>query len=202
MLFGKKEDEARLPDLPSSRGRVTSGKVALSGSNPGGGLPAFPDSPSENKPLQNTVKEADSDSGVALPPPPRNVKVIEMEEWQPSSHQVETLSPRGTYPELHETDEDELVPPPKPHFSEPPARAVKSAPTAMDDVFVRIDKFHSARRALSEVQNRLDDIDEVVKRIRETKLREEQELASWEKDLVHIKARVQSVNENIFEKVE
>ena len=75
-------------------------------------------------------------------------------------------------------------------------------PQQVDDVFVRIDKFHTARKSLSEIQNKLNDIDELVRRIRDTKLKEEQELANWEKELMQIKSKVQTVTENIFEKVE
>ncbi|MBU0906707.1 MAG: hypothetical protein KKD18_02905 [Nanoarchaeota archaeon] len=75
-------------------------------------------------------------------------------------------------------------------------------PQQQADVFVRIDKFHSARKSLSEIQNRLDDIDELIRRIKDTKLKEEQELAGWERDLMQVKSRIQTVTENIFEKVE
>ena len=70
------------------------------------------------------------------------------------------------------------------------------------DVFVRIDKFHSARRALRGANNSLKEISELMKKIREVKLREEQELAAWERDVANVKARIRDVTENIFEKVE
>jgi len=48
----------------------------------------------------------------------------------------------------------------------------------------------------------LEDIDELIKKIRETKLREDQEISSWENDVLHVKTRIKEVSENIFEKLE
>jgi len=114
--------------------------------------------------------------------------------------------------ETHEEVEEEMLPPKPKELSNLPAprgryvqqkpRLRIAQPQQAADVFVRIDKFHTARKSLSEIKNRLNDIDELVRRIRDTKLREEQELAGWEKELLQIKSRVQTVTENIFEKVE
>ncbi len=107
-------------------------------------------------------------------------------------------------PEMpHKPRELERLPSPKRMYvqnKQPGRMAIQ--PQQVADVFVRIDKFHTARKSLNEIQNRLNDIDELIRRIRDTKLKEEQELASWEKDLMQIKGRVQTVTENIFEKVE
>ncbi|MBS3099245.1 hypothetical protein J4462_03465 [Candidatus Pacearchaeota archaeon] len=56
-------------------------------------------------------------------------------------------------------------------------------PTGVD-VFVKIDKFHSAKKTLRDVGNSLEEIDSLIKKIREVKLREEQEISSWEKDVI------------------
>jgi len=71
-----------------------------------------------------------------------------------------------------------------------------------EDVYVKIDKFHSARKSLNLARTKLDEIDEVMRKIRETRMREEQELASWEKDIDSVKTKVEDVTKNIFEKVE
>lgn len=71
-----------------------------------------------------------------------------------------------------------------------------------EDVYVKIDRFHSARKALNSARNKLAEIDELMKKIRETKMREEQELSSWEKEIDVIKTKVEDVTKNIFEKVE
>ena len=67
---------------------------------------------------------------------------------------------------------------------------------------MKIDKFHSAKKTLAAIESKVDEIDEMLKRIRETKLREDQELSSWDSELMHVKARIKEVSENIFEKLE
>jgi len=195
MLFGKKEDKSELPDLPSSRASVN--VKPLMGSPEKGktietSLPELPEVP----PLESAKAEPVERFPEPLPRPEPKAQMVEMQEWQPSSEFPEEEEvPEHT--ELEEVEEEieplPIAPPPT-----RPARA-KEKPA---DVFVRIDKFHSARKALTEIEDRLADIDDLVKKIRETKLREEQELSSWEKDITHIQARVQTVTENIFEKVE
>jgi len=71
-----------------------------------------------------------------------------------------------------------------------------------EDVYVKIDRFHSARKALNGARNKLKEIDETMKKIRETRLREEQELSFWEKEIGSIKSKVEDVTKNIFEKIE
>ena len=71
-----------------------------------------------------------------------------------------------------------------------------------EDVYVKIDRFHSARKALTGARNKLTEIEEVMRKIRETRMREEQELASWEKDIDSVKSKVEDVTKNIFEKIE
>ena len=67
---------------------------------------------------------------------------------------------------------------------------------------MKIDKFYSAKRALEAAASKIDDIDALLQKIRETKMREEQELTSWEKEITTIKARIKDVTDTIFEKVE
>lgn len=71
-----------------------------------------------------------------------------------------------------------------------------------NDVFVKIDKFNSAKKALEAAQLKIDEMQELLKVIRETKMREEQELDYWEKETATARAHVQQVTENLFGKAE
>jgi len=71
-----------------------------------------------------------------------------------------------------------------------------------DIVFVKIDKFQSARKALLSSQTRIKDIESLLKKIREVRLREDQELAAWEKDLTETKSYIEEVSKNLFDKME
>ncbi len=70
------------------------------------------------------------------------------------------------------------------------------------DIYVKIDKFYSAKKSLEGAKDQLDQIEDLLKKIRDIKMREEQELEVWEKELLTAKARIQEVGENIFEKQE
>ncbi|MBU0760621.1 MAG: hypothetical protein KJ600_03475 [Nanoarchaeota archaeon] len=200
MIFRKKEEEEKLPDLPPLPGssmRAKFGGSEYDDDNEKSALPKFPDSPSHNQFSRVAIKEAveDKEPEEIIGHESRDVNVIEMDEWHP----VNPLKHRELeHHEVEEIEEDEPVE--QRYVVEPPRTNVQTARPA--DIFVRIDKFHSARKTLREISERLEEIDEVVQKIRETKLREEQELASWEKDLAHIKGRIKIVSESIFEKVE
>lgn len=229
MLFGKKERKKRLPDLPSSGARSGLGIHAPAPEREDHSLPAFPDSPAHNDFSQAAIKDAVGDekyeddqeeypeSGYHPAQPEshaggeekvgglekENIKIVEMEEWQPSVRDKEE-EPR--LPEEHHSygipQPPKSTPPPVNVMPEVPAEPVARPPSKVPDVFVKIDKFHSAKRALSEVKDKLGEIDELIKKIRETKLREDQEIVAWEKDMEHIKARMRDVTESIFEKVD
>lgn len=70
------------------------------------------------------------------------------------------------------------------------------------DIFIKIDKFYGAKKTLNTTNEQLEDIDTLLKKIRETKQKEEQELAAWEKEIATIKARIKEVTTTIFEKTE
>lgn len=69
-------------------------------------------------------------------------------------------------------------------------------------IFVRVDKFQLARNSLETVKFKLNEIEELLKTIRDVKAKEDTELSSWESDLENIKSRVQNVLNDIFERTE
>jgi len=228
MLFSKKEKRRKLPDLPA-RGSRASFDAPAPEDEREHPLPAFPDSPTHNEFSQAAIKDAigahedeeyhENEEGEFHPShPPRdsgdeekvgekeenNIKIVEMEEWHPSVQNEEHEEHHG-------------IPPPRSaHRNLPPPRSV-SPPSVMShappvaarrpekkasDVFVKIDKYNSAKRAMGDVKMKLAEIDELIKKIRETKMREEQEIVAWEKDMENIKARMKDITENIFEKID
>jgi chromosome segregation ATPase len=110
-------------------------------------------------------------------------------------------------PEETENYEEELPKLPDkfrfPRMEEPKKMTSEFTPAAKsEDVYVKIDRFHSARKALNGARAKLKEIDETMRKIRETRQREEQELSFWEKEIGSIKTKVEDVTKNIFEKIE
>lgn len=173
-------------------------------------LPTFPDAPNHEGFTQSAIKDAMNieDETPELPELPEynshddNLQTQEMEEWSPQE-------PRAFRPpEIKESiqrieiQEPEQVIPPLPHKMEPPRTITLPLNERKSDIFVKINKFNSAKKSLAEIANKIEEIDETLRKIKETKMREEQELSSWEKEIALVKAHIKNVEENIFEKLE
>lgn len=91
----------------------------------------------------------------------------------------------------------ELEPPSS--FSYQPKHSLAHEPKA--NIFVKIEKFNSARKALASAQQKISEIDKMLKKIREARLREEQELSSWEKEVESAKARIEEASKDLFDKL-
>jgi hypothetical protein len=211
-MFGKKkEEDEKLPDLPplprtSSLGSNLK-KVSDSTSDdlderhP---LPAFPDTPGHNNFSNAAIKGAVGGRDEHYESSDDNeedkVKVVEMEEWNPEHKEY-----GGELPDEKYKSRDSFDLPSLPEESVNVLGAVRNTTREISsdapDVFIKIDKFRSAKKALIDVKAKLGDIDQLIHKIREVKMREEQELSSWEKDMEQIKSRIKNVTENIFEKV-
>lgn len=201
-MFSSNQDRrGGLPDLPPVRSNLADRQADDDSSS----LPAFPDSPSHNAFAQAVIKDAVGGAGGIGNPPGgvKDVKVVEMEEWNPGS--VETPDD-FMEPEAPPEPEPEPEVEAKPIAPPPPPRQRVEAPmrggVGNKDVFVKIEQFHMAKKSLFDLKDKLDEIDELINKIRETKLREEQEITAWERDIAHAKLRIKEVSESIFEKVE
>ncbi len=201
MFWNKKgDDKSRLPDLPPLNfpsAEIKSDNDILGEEQEFNEerhkLPSFPDSLSDRGFSQAVIKDAVGESGESgmqsveinenatreIPSGYDNkFKTIDMQEWAPSRMPVRE-EPRQ-----------------EPDF-------VGQRETRKNaDIFVKLDKFYSARKALFDAQQKMHDIDELLRRIRETKMREEQELAAWEKELENVKGKLNTLNVNLFEKID
>jgi hypothetical protein len=188
-------------------------------------IPAFPDSPMKKGFSQTAIKDAVSgysfEKSTEIPKTEKNFKTIEMEDSPNPSYGAPSIlvqtatntsmptpllsaqieqSP-GTIPQLPilEQRASQKEEESEERFTK---KYQKAADERKNDIFVRIDKFYSAKKSLEEIKNQIEQIDNSLRKIREVKLREEQELASWEKEIITAKSRIQEVNKNVFEKIE
>lgn len=227
MFWGKKDDK-QLPDLPPLKPGLQ-GKTPLpvspsampimpeeedegTSSVERHGLPSFPDSPMAKGFSQAAIKDAIVNDSVkdgeivGISQEPKSFKVVEVDDETPLASSP-MLAPRASLknpallPPPKEESLPEPIPEPKPVIVEP-APVQYSSPSRSSDVFVKIDKFHSARRALGMVQTQLESVDNLLKKIRETKMREEQEFSAWEKDMVQARSKIDEVSKALFEKVD
>ncbi len=199
-IFNKKNEDVRLPDLPGAPMKFGSMSMDDDLDSEGHVLPTFPDSPTHNKFSQAAIKDAVGESELEEVGNVggKNIKLVEMDEWRPEQLKYHEDSDEDEEMEMSRPEPIRRIPP----LHEPMQKMHRELPPKNTDIFVRLDKFHAAKKSLSEVKDKLAEIDDMIRKIRETKLREDQELSAWEHDMIHIKSRIQDVTENIFEKVE
>jgi len=68
--------------------------------------------------------------------------------------------------------------------------------------FVRIDKFQDTKKNLAEIGKRLKEMETVLGKINETKIREDEEIASWKEEMKNIRSFLSTIDQNLFNKVQ
>ncbi len=71
-----------------------------------------------------------------------------------------------------------------------------------EPVFIRLDKFQEATETFEEIKNKIFEIEDLLKKTREIKIKEEEELANWEREIQIIKSRIDLINKDIFNELE
>ncbi len=192
-------------------------------------LPSFPDSLNNKGFSQAAIKDAVSsnidNSGInpplkypasngelerIFPESSPKYQAIEMEEWNPGVKKISmSPGPMANVDNNYTPSMASSLSIPNEKLQEPPEgfvfekrEEIPSRTAKNNDIFVKLDKFYSARKALFDTQGKLQEIDALLRKIRETKLREEQELSSWENELASIKNKINDVAINLFEKID
>lgn len=178
----EQEEVPKLPELPEQNSLV---------------LPSKEDLPELSK-ISNKDKELPEieTNEINLPqlPPP------EFEFQEPIKKSIT---------ESHEMQKSKFSPLPKIPFkkSEPKIKPEPILPTQPPKIkekpiYIRLDKFEATEESFEEIKNKLIEIESFLKKIREIKTKEEQELEDWEREIQVIKARIESIDKNIFNRLD
>lgn len=201
--FPKLPKMPKLSESPPSKSQKTPPEIIqppqLSGQPKPGipeikSLPPFPDSMGEDF-SQEAVKSA-------ISPPPsiqekpkimKGKRTLEIAEWEePKFSQTAPRLPKMPKgKKIRELSTQPSVPITIPKISK-----------KIEPVYIRIDKFKSAVQSFQEIQDKLSEVEELLKDIREIKHKEDEELREWEQELEIIKARIDSIDNNIFSKLD
>ena len=204
-LFGKKkrvETENNIPELPklpemendflprSEIPDVPPGLPDIETRPVSDSLPDFPPGKEKtNESDDNSPNEYEYQEPLYNEPPrkrPRR-KIPEPEfEPIPQSREIEDLEESRTV---------ELGPSETQGFSRPSTRKI-------EPIFIRLDKFQTTIETFEEIKSKVIEIESLLEKIRETKNKEEQELIDWEREIQIIKSRIDSVDKNIFSKLD
>lgn len=71
-----------------------------------------------------------------------------------------------------------------------------------EPIFIKIDNFKEALSNFELIKERLIEIDELLRKLKETRVKEQEEFDSWEKEVVEIKSKVDDIDERLFSNLE
>lgn len=192
MFWDKKKKDDLLPDLPTSpfSARMPISKTMNSWEEPEEkaeihNLPSFPDSPLQKGFSQTAIKDAvttedikDEDEGLETPIP--------------------SLPPMKKESSYNIVEMEEWSPKSMPK----PSREKSISSKEKKPIFIRLEKFQSARASLESIQSKINEMEALLSKIREVKVKEDQEISYWEREMETVKARINSVMSDIFDRTE
>jgi hypothetical protein len=76
-----------------------------------------------------------------------------------------------------------------------------SSTKSLEPIFVRIDKFHEAKKDFEEIKKKMKDIENVLKKVKDIKTREDSEVSGWSDELEKVKSRLSEIDDNFFNKL-
>lgn len=194
-MFGKKKDSgSELPELPMSDApsmrdyQRTMLPPIESPQEEVNGLPSFPDSLMKKGFSQSMIKSAVEDEDKNLPELPEwNQEPIQMKPMR--TMEMDDWSAKPSMPQMQRPTMADAL-----RMTGPNSKVNEKRP-----IFVKLDKFKEARDSLIKISEKLDEMDELLKMIKDIKAKEDTEITSWEKDIESIKARILFINKEIFE---
>lgn len=191
MWFQKKQNNSELPDLPelpeiSELPKVN--KPNIKEELPA--LPSFPSSEISSKLSQQAIRAEISKSDDANDDQKSEIKHISEKQKIIKPYTQEISPEQEEVPEFKFKEESRS-------FEISPVSAKEKNP-----VFVRIDRFQNALKNLSEIKKNLQDIEAYLAEVKETRVKEDQELAEWERQIQNIKSKLELVDRTIFSKLE
>lgn len=200
-MFWKKNKKKGLPDLPIPK--VTTSKTKENEET--SSLPSFPDTPLKRGFSQSIIKDAVEPEEIPNFPP-KNIGG--------KGKLIKEITREGTLPEIPERNEKEKLPfsqnneelkEKSREINEWTPREFKTSSKKIIEkrpIFIKLDKFNEAKESLEEIKGKLEEITEMLKTLKEVKVKEETELSDWEKEMEELKARLGSLTADVFENIE
>lgn len=179
----EQEEVPKLPELPEQDNLVLLSKEDL---------PELPKISNKDEELPE-IKTNETNMLPKLPEPEFEFQEpIKKPITKPQEMQKSKFSPLPKVP--IKKPETEINPEPR-LPTQPPK--IKEKP-----IYIRLDKFEATEESFKEIKNKLIEIESFLKKIREIKTKEEQELEDWEREIQIIKTRIESIDKNIFNRLD
>ncbi|MFA4960170.1 MAG: hypothetical protein WC548_00745 [Candidatus Pacearchaeota archaeon] len=184
-------------------------------------LPSFPSNLKNNNLNQEIVKSAISDN---FSPEENEVKI---EEDLPEESTIEMFPPissasssipllpgkqsiieEGKSSSLPQTQHVKSTIPNRTFSAKTPAIRTHSIPSAKDriesdvePIFIRIDKFQLAKKNIEQIKDKVEEMESVIGKIKQIKIKEEEEIKSWSEEIENLKVRISEIDSNVFNQI-
>lgn len=73
---------------------------------------------------------------------------------------------------------------------------------AREPIFIKIDRFSEALSNFESIKTKVQEIDDLLKRTKEIRQKEQEEFDAWEKEIIEIKEKIDSIDEKLFSKLD
>ena len=169
-------------------------------------LPSFPATSKNDNLNQEMVKSAVVDT-----PSPGENEVSGQTATLPA---IESSKEKSSIPPKPSIQNPISSPPKMPLIPEAPKPTVEEVPKiptvqspskptqhANEPIFIRIDKFQTSQKNFETIKDKVSQIESVLKKIKDVKSQEEEELKGWAKDVEKIKSRLGEINDDIFNQI-
>ncbi len=195
-LFGKKQEEEvpSLPELPEINGDIALPSID--------DLPEIPKKLPEIQPKElpslpdlTTAQQAPAIKQEIIETKPKIISPIGM---QKSNFEIEPQIIEAPQKQIdHDLPKTIEVEPVKPRPLPPRPTTKKAEP-----IYVRLDKFETTVETFEEIKDKINEIEKFLQKTKEIKQKEEEELLEWEREIQMIKTRIDSIDKNIFNKLD
>ena len=75
-------------------------------------------------------------------------------------------------------------------------------PKQREPIFVKIDKFNDALNNFEAIKQKIAEIDSLLKKVKETRTKEQDEIDSWEREVEEIMSKVNNIDQKLFNKLD
>lgn len=181
MFWDKKKKESGLPDLPPQRFNFPTindytKEEELEEIHD---LPSFPSNPSNKGFMQSVIKDA-----------------VTEEERLPEIKE----SPIPSFAPAKTIEVEEHMMQSRPSYIEKTIYPEKLEVIDKKPIFIRLDKFHEAKESLGSISSKINEMEGMLRKLKEVKTKEDQELMAWEKEMHSLKSHLRRINEDILSK--
>ena len=122
-------------------------------------------------------------------------RTVQDPSWYAEQHEPPQEIPKKPLPEIPKKTFQEIPKKPLELNAVPDYKPIQKR---TEPIFVRIDKFQLAQKNLEQIKERVKEMESVLGKIKDTKLREEAELKGWTEDVEKIKSQLSEVDSSVF----